>query len=97
MSVYHLMRGIEHDEDNSVSAEHISSYPANYGPTYDDALSSLIDCVKLKGHTLVPVSGWLFAHIPCVEGVFKEEWKEGDEAFSQIWLIKHLTPDQAPN
>lgn len=92
MTIYHLMHGVEHDEDNSVSAEHVTVFPINYGPTYADALESLTNCIKIKGNRLAAVSGWLFAHIPGVEGVF-EEYSVGDnQQVLQIWLIRSLTP-----
>ena len=88
---YKLMHGIEHDEDNSVSA--VDFLPSiDYGPTFDDALTSLFRYTVAAGHTLTKIDGGLMKYLPGTEAVYREEWHDDNrQQKTQIWLIRCLT------
>ena len=87
---YRLQLGIKDEEDNAVYAENAFG-GIDYGPAFEDALHSLKEHVSSTGNKLECIEGGLFKHLPGVEGIFLERWREGNEEKERIWLIRRLT------
>ena len=93
MSTYYIMKGVqETDCDGTfVRAVHTTAKPIDYGPRFEDAEESLRNLILTYGHKLTRIEGWLYSHIPGVEGVFEEEWVDNHQYHDRIWLIMLLT------
>ena len=90
---YRLMHGVEDNDDGPPAVTAVDFLPnIDYGPTFDDALHSLLSYTVSIGHTLTKINGGLFKHLPGTEGIYCEEWRDDNkQQKSQIWLIRRLT------
>ena len=82
-------------EDRDVDGVGFRAVPVSGGYDYgsfDDTLDALCADVNLRSHTLRRIDESMYHRLSRVEGVFAEEWTDGDkQQNSKIWLIRRLT------